>query len=135
RLVDPGDRSFGPGDAGGVVIAAPENERLTVCQSGTQVTPQRLAPAQMNHRRRSAVTGQVLRRIVTSIDAAVVRMQAADEPAMLLLGRERPVNEALPIFAHFPDGEQSAAVPVEDDGGDVVVEQRPFAVAVCFSFE
>jgi len=57
-------------------------------------------------------------------------MQAADEPAVLFVRLEFAVGETLPVAPHFWDGEERGTFLVEDDGGDVVIEQNPFTVAI-----
>src|SRR6185437_6981103 len=68
-LVDPGVRALRAGDAGGVVVSAPEDEGLAVLQPGRQVAAERLALAQVDHGRRPGIAGQVLRRAVAAIGA------------------------------------------------------------------
>src|SRR5438309_1814032 len=84
----------------------------------------------MDSRRRPGVTGEILGNAVLRVDAAIAGVQAADEPAVLLVRLEFAVCEPLPIAPHFRNGEDRGAVLVEDDGGDVVIEQDPLAIAV-----
>ena len=71
RLVDPGVRPLRAGDAAGVVVAAPEDERLAVLEPGLQVAAERLAAAQVDHRRRAGVAREVLGDVVLRVGAAV----------------------------------------------------------------
>src|SRR5207247_598851 len=125
RLVDPGVRALQARDAGRVVIAAPEDEGLAVVQAGAEVAAEGLAATEMDHRRWASIAGKVLGGDVLAEGAAVVGMQAAHEPAVLLGGPEGAAGQALPVGADLGNGEQAGAGVVEDDGGDVVIEQDP----------
>ena len=130
RLVHPRLRTLRTRNAAGVVIATPENKRLSILQARLEIASQCLAAAQMHHRRRPRVARQILGGVVTRVGRAIAGMQAADEPAALAIGRELPVGELLPVALHIIQTEQRGPAGVEDNCRNVVVQQRPLASSV-----
>src|SRR4030095_4570221 len=55
RLVDPRVRPFGAGDSGGLIVLAPEDERLAVSQARPQVDAERFPAARGGGLRGAAV--------------------------------------------------------------------------------
>ena len=56
-------------------------------------------------------------------------MQSGDQPAVLPLGKELAVRQTK-VGLDLRDGEQRRPLPIEDDRGDVMIEEDPFAFAV-----
>src|ERR1019366_10249585 len=62
-------------------------------------------------------------------------MQAADKPAVLPLLIVGSRSQSFPVALDFRERKQGGAVGVINDGGDIVIEEHPFAVAVSAALE
>src|SRR5262245_25874379 len=113
-LVHPRLRSLRPGNAVRPVIAPPEDERSVVVETRFEIAPQRLAAPQMDHRRWTTVSGQILRDFIALVDTAVAGIQAAHQPALLLAGSVSAIGEPLPVGTDLGDRQERFAVGAED---------------------
>src|SRR5688500_3483543 len=124
-LVDPRLRTLRTRDAVSSIVSPPKYKCLPVLEPRFEVAPDRFTPAQVDHRRRRGISREILRRGVVLINAAVVRVQSADQPSTLFSRLKRPIGQSLSVGLDFGNRKEPLARGVEYYGRDIVIEQRP----------
>src|SRR5687767_1477172 len=85
RLIHPCPAAFRTRYSGSAIIAPPEDERISVLQSGLEVAAEGFALAEVYRWRRPGVPGQILGGGEAGVDGGVVVVQPRHPPAVLTL--------------------------------------------------